>query len=187
MDIGIGEDNAKTSQPDFTVCGEQTNRLKDIQCHPELLGENYCQQVEWREEVVWLEDLQTCLVRGAFLRGSFHDWVGGRKTKLAVICRQWMDVALLVMGEIIRKGNYRKRTLLDKVWVGGEKVKIVGGKWKGYRIYSFSVIPYSSFLKSYVASIPLVHLSFYISRHHFSEPSRIWNVIQSAQLNILQF
>lgn len=43
-----------------------------------------------------------------------------------------MDVALLVMGEIIRKGNYRKRTLLDKVWVGGwvggEKVKIVGGK-----------------------------------------------------------
>ena len=46
MDIGIGEDNAKISQPDFTVCGEQTNRLKDIQCHPELLGENYCQQVE---------------------------------------------------------------------------------------------------------------------------------------------
>lgn len=38
MDIGIGEDNAKISQPDFTVCGEQTNRLKDTQCHPELLG-----------------------------------------------------------------------------------------------------------------------------------------------------
>lgn len=73
MDIGIGEDNAKISQPDFTVCGEQTNRLKDIQCHPELLGENHCQQVERREEVVWLEDLQTCLVQGAFLRGSFHD------------------------------------------------------------------------------------------------------------------
>lgn len=39
-----------------------------------------------------------------------------------------MDAALLVVGEKIRKGNNRKRKLLDKVWVGGEKVKIVRGK-----------------------------------------------------------
>lgn len=101
----------KSARPvKFVVGKDKWPQRYFLQHHPEFLGKTLLSTSKVKRGNCSVGRFSR-LVKGEVfsLRGSFHDWVRGGNTKLAVIHRQWMDEALLVAGEIIRKESHRKR------------------------------------------------------------------------------